>query len=129
MKQYGISKACNIIYSAEYNRRYSSKGVYSVSLHPGGIKTGLQKYNTYLDLFKYVPDIYCKTISQGAATTIRVAAINDTEFIKNGGKYFEDSNVASLWRSNQDLTDDKELGSLLYSVNEKFIKKGRMSEN
>merc|ERR1712154_460342 len=108
MRRYGLTKAANIIFAREYNRRYGSKGVYSVSLHPGSIKTELQRYNWLLNLWnKYVPDIGTKTIEQGAATQIRVAAMNDEEFIQNGGLYFEDCNVASLWRS--DILD-KELG-------------------
>eukprot|EP01084_Bolivina_argentea_P295203 508166_1 len=123
MRQYGLTKACNIIYSAEYNRRYSSKGVYSISLHPGAIKTGLQKHNLFLNLWnKYIPDIGTKSLSQGAATSIRLAAMNDDEFIKYGGKYFEDCNVASLYRN--DLLNEK-LGKLLFALNEKLVKEYR----
>ena len=41
---YGQSKTSNIYTANEIERRYGSKGVHGLSLHPGGIKTGLQKH-------------------------------------------------------------------------------------
>ena len=119
MQRYGLTKAANIIFAQEYNQRYASKGVYSVSLHPGSIKTELQRYNSFFSLWrKYMPDIGTKTIEQGAATQIRVAAMSDEEFMENGGQYFEDCNVASVWRS--DILA-KELGELYWKLSERMI--------
>ena len=39
---YGQSKTATIYMSNEIERRYGSKGIHSLSLHPGGIWTGLQ---------------------------------------------------------------------------------------
>lgn len=38
---YGVSKAANIVFTAEIARRYNDKGITSVSLHPGIIYTDL----------------------------------------------------------------------------------------
>ena len=119
MQRYGLTKAANIIFAKEFNERYLAKNVYSISLHPGSIKTELQRYNSYLRLLKYVPDIVAmKSVEQGAATQIRVAAMSDEEFIENGGQYYEDCNVASVWRT--DILD-KELGKLYWALSEKMI--------
>merc|ERR1712107_871710 len=110
MQRYGLTKAANIIFAKELNARLAANGVYSVSLHPGSIKTQLQRHNSVLRFWKaYAPDIGTKSIEQGAATQIRVAAMSDAEFIENGGKYFEDCNVASLWRPS---IWDRELGEM-----------------
>lgn len=41
-KAYGQSKTANIYMANEIDRRYGSKGLHALSLHPGGIMTGLQ---------------------------------------------------------------------------------------
>eukprot|EP01084_Bolivina_argentea_P033218 61471_1 len=126
MRHYGLTKALNIIYAKEYNKRYADKGVYAVSLHPGIIKTGLQRYNFYFNLMsQYMPSLPgMKTISQGAATQIRCAAMSDSEFKKNGGRYFEDCNSAILLRGDVIDNDEKsdELGKLFYDLSETIIK-------
>mmetsp|Transcript_33066 Transcript_33066/g.28979 ORF Transcript_33066/g.28979 Transcript_33066/m.28979 type:complete len:357 (+) Transcript_33066:84-1154(+) len=125
MQQYGLTKACNIIYGKEYNKRNSKDNVYSLSLHPGAIKSGLQAHNTYLNIWnKYWPaEFGLKSASQGAATQIRAAAMPEMDFKSIAGRYMEDCNVAELWRS--DIIDDEksnELGPLLYTLSEKILK-------
>ena len=125
--RYGLTKAANIIYSKDYNKRFKDQNVHSISLHPGVIMTGLQKYNYWLNwLTQVTPDVHfpwLKTTSQGAATQLRVAAMEDEEFIRNGGRYYEDCNVATLQRT--DIIDDgansDELGELLWTLSEKMI--------
>eukprot|EP01083_Nonionella_stella_P247035 856981_1 len=120
MQRYGLTKAINIIYAKEYNKRYSSKGVYSASLHPGVIKTGLQLSNFWWGLWnQFVPGIGAKTPSQGAATQIRLAAMSDEQFIANGGAYFEDCNPAKVIRTD---VNSEELGTLLWDLCGTFIK-------
>jgi len=130
--RYGFTKAANIIFSKEFNKRFRGRNVYSVSVHPGTIKTGLQKYNYWLNLANqiaetYIPEAllgaYLKSLSQGAATTIRVAAMPQEDLIENGGRYFEDCNVANMVRS--DIIDDgdnsDELGTLLWDLSERMV--------
>jgi len=115
-QQYALTKALNIVYAKEYNRRYHKDGVYAVSVHPGAIKSGLQRYNQWMRLLNdYVPDIKfaIKTRSQGAATQIRCAAMTDAEFMANGGQYFENCNAATIWRP--DVNND-ELGGLFWNL-------------
>lgn len=134
MQLYGLSKACNILFAREFNERYAASGIYAVSLHPGTVST---------ELFRDLPwiaqwiwnEVFGKTIfksmSQGAATTLRVLSISDDEFMQNGGCYFRDCNVAE-----QDLRGDlfpadvdkrsmpqKLLWDLTQSIKEKLIKR------
>ncbi|RYP10839.1 hypothetical protein DL764_000391 [Monosporascus ibericus] len=44
MQKYAVSKAGNILYSAEMARRYGGQGIVSVSLDPGNLKTDLQRH-------------------------------------------------------------------------------------
>lgn len=62
----------------EIENRYSSKGLHGLSLHPGGIWTGLQKYVAPEKMaeWKSIPDVdkLVKSESQGAATSV-IAAV------------------------------------------------------
>ena len=44
MVSYGQSKTANMLFSIGFNDRYAKEGVYSNSLMPGVIMTGLQKH-------------------------------------------------------------------------------------
>ena len=44
-----IDRACptpqaNVVFSSELHRRYAEQGIVSVSLHPGNLKTDLQRH-------------------------------------------------------------------------------------
>ena len=127
-ERYALTKVANIIYSKEYNKRFKDQNVYSISLHPGNFRSGIQR-NWYWGTLFYdnIPDglysMWFKTLSRAAATQLRVAAMDDEEFIKNGGKYYEDCNVAAPQR--KDIIDDgansDELGTLLWDLSEKMI--------
>jgi NAD(P)-dependent dehydrogenase (short-subunit alcohol dehydrogenase family) len=88
---YGQSKTANIWMASEITRRYGSKGLWGISLHPGGIMTPLAKHldASVLDRWS-APDTqkYMKSPEQGAATQT-IAAI---------GREFEGRGV--FWLSN-----------------------------
>ncbi|KAF3003771.1 hypothetical protein E8E13_009981 [Curvularia kusanoi] len=46
--KYGVSKAGNILHAIEYQRRYKDKGVVSIALHPGLLKSDLQRHAGWL---------------------------------------------------------------------------------
>ncbi|KAJ9604654.1 hypothetical protein H2200_010768 [Cladophialophora chaetospira] len=91
---YGQSKTATIYMSNEIDRRYGSKGIHSLSLHPGGIWTGLQ---IHMDTskFKGNRDIErtMKNCEQGAATTVWAAI--DREWEGQGGKYLSNCQNAA----------------------------------
>lgn len=42
--KYGVSKAGNYYYGTQFAKLYKNDGIISISLHPGNLKTDLQKY-------------------------------------------------------------------------------------
>ncbi|KAI0467692.1 short chain dehydrogenase [Xylaria cf. heliscus] len=93
---YGQSKLAQIYMANYVDRNFGPRGLHALSLMPGGIMTGLQKY---------VPDDvrrgwdeseetqnFLKSTEQGAATTV-VAAVSK-EWEGKGGKYLEDCMTA-----------------------------------
>jgi NAD(P)-dependent dehydrogenase (short-subunit alcohol dehydrogenase family) len=44
LPEYGVSKACNILFSRELARRWAGSGVISLAVHPGGIATGIWRH-------------------------------------------------------------------------------------
>lgn len=97
LKKPAQSKAANILFAYEFNRRYASHGITANCLHPGIIKTGMNDFHLAilvrftdfkeigrsLPLFSGRKYSYCiksavlsflstpfvKTVAQGAATT------------------------------------------------------------
>lgn len=130
---YGISKASNVLFAREYNRRYQSQGITSVSLHPGVIPTELSRnMSSWMSnaLKSSVARLFLKTIPQGAATTVRCVSLKDEEI--HGGHYYKDCNEANgqlhqQFRLNGDynkLKDDQvanDQAVLLWQLSEKLV--------
>jgi NAD(P)-dependent dehydrogenase (short-subunit alcohol dehydrogenase family) len=85
---YGQSKTADILLAVEAQRRWSGDGITANALHPGAIATNLQQHTGGLR----TPEPYRKTIEQGAATSVFLAASPLIEGV--GGRYFEDVNEA-----------------------------------
>ncbi|PRP87310.1 hypothetical protein PROFUN_01572 [Planoprotostelium fungivorum] len=95
-RAYGQAKTANIYLANEIERRYGSQGLHATSLHPGGIKTGLQKHVAAdMKRFENDPKVLAtiKTTAQGAATTVWAAI--GKEWSQRGGRYLEDMAEAS----------------------------------
>ena len=88
MRQYGLSKACNILFTRELARRLEGTGVTVNALHPGAVGTRLGRNNgwwataltTLLRPFFLSP-------AQGADTSIWLASSPEVAGIS--GRYFE----------------------------------------
>ncbi|MEU9239183.1 SDR family NAD(P)-dependent oxidoreductase [Streptomyces shenzhenensis] len=87
---YGQSKTAGVLLAVEAQRRWSGDGITANALHPGAIATNLQRHIGGLR----TPEPYRKTVEQGAATTVFLAASPLAEGV--GGRYFEDVNEAPL---------------------------------
>lgn len=103
---YGRSKTANILFAVEFDRRHRERDVRATAVHPGVIKTELdrhmkpdqldmvvQQINAQLaaegrELFQY------KTIPQGAATSIWAAIVASADEI--GGRYCEDCQASEV---------------------------------
>ncbi|GAQ02856.1 retinol dehydrogenase 12 [Aspergillus lentulus] len=88
---YAQSKTANIYMMNEIERRFAGRGLHGLSVHPGLIFTGLQKFvddGVMEEWRKPGMRPYLKTEEQGAATVV-VAAVG-REWEGKGGKYLED---------------------------------------
>ncbi|KAI1128902.1 hypothetical protein F5Y10DRAFT_164695 [Nemania abortiva] len=94
---YGQSKLANVYMANEIERRYGSRGLHGWSVHPGGIRTGLQRPNLH-DVFVLLKNgpihsyMYMQNADQGAATSTWAAVSRDLE--GKGGKYLEECQVS-----------------------------------
>ncbi|GME40305.1 putative short-chain dehydrogenase protein [Neofusicoccum parvum] len=90
-KGYSQSKTANIYMANEIERRFASKGLHGLSLHPGGIQTGLQIHidPKLKEQWSSNRDMMNGTVSpaQGAATQV-LAAVGK-EFEGKGARYLE----------------------------------------
>jgi hypothetical protein len=85
---YGQAKTANIWMANEIDRRYGSKGLHALSLHPGGIQTGLGKHVDSARMAQWNSEVmakYMKNPEQGAATEVYAAISKDWE--GKGGKW------------------------------------------
>ncbi|KAL0481225.1 short-chain dehydrogenase [Acrasis kona] len=121
---YAHSKTANILFSNELNERLKKHNVESFSLHPGGIRTPLQKELTLDEMIAHgwldkdgnpKPDIW-KTIPAGAATS--VFAATSSELTGKGGAYLEDCNITQTGTEN---SRDPENGRKLWALSEKLV--------
>lgn len=101
---YASSKTANTWFANHLERLHAAEGVHGISLHPGAINTGLQRFHSpeYQDFMKNaVPESEAphlmqtfKSIEQGAATTVLTAV--GKAFEGKGGIYLDDCQVALL---------------------------------
>jgi NAD(P)-dependent dehydrogenase (short-subunit alcohol dehydrogenase family) len=96
---YGQSKTANVLFAVEATRRWAGDGILANALHPGGIRTNLQRYvsDEELDRMRRAAagadaGPSWKTTEQGAATSVLLAASPLVDGV--GGRYFEDCNEA-----------------------------------
>jgi NAD(P)-dependent dehydrogenase (short-subunit alcohol dehydrogenase family) len=94
---YGQAKTANVLFAVEASKRWAGDGITANALHPGGIRTRLQRYVTEADLDRLRgqstdPIAAWKTPEQGAATSVLLAGSPLLDGV--GGRYFEDCNEA-----------------------------------
>jgi len=90
MTAYGQSKTATVLLAVEVTARWADDGIVCNALNPGAIATGLQKHTGGLR----TPKDFQKTVEQGAATSVLLAASPLVEGI--GGRYFENNNEADV---------------------------------
>ena len=94
---YGQSKTANVLFAVEATRRWADDGVFVNALHPGAIRTNLQRHVTQEQLDQMRAQtgggaVAWKTPEQGAATSVVVATSSVLEGV--GGRYFADCQEA-----------------------------------
>ncbi|RHZ71731.1 hypothetical protein Glove_255g7 [Diversispora epigaea] len=121
--RYCQSKLANILFSLELNKRLADKEVYVNSVHPGIVKTEIQRnlkdFKGYM--VKIIVGLFVTSAEKGAATSLYCAT--SPEIIEKNlrGKYFEpvgklvipkksgtDENLAlKLWKYSEELINKK----------------------
>lgn len=103
---YGRSKTANILFAVEFDRRHRARGVHATAVHPGVIKTELDRHMAPGDMDKVVEQINAmsaaagqpafryKSVPQGAATSVWAAFVASAE--EAGGHYCEDCRVSPV---------------------------------
>ncbi|KAH9847103.1 NAD-P-binding protein [Lenzites betulinus] len=115
MRLYSQSKFGNVVYSNELHRRYADQGIVSVSLHPGNLKTDLQRHASSIANVLVQPLLY--PAPMGALT--QLYAGTSAEGAKLGGQYLIP--WARVGRARKE-TDDAELGRKLWDWLEDAVK-------
>ena len=105
MIAYGRSKTANILFAVEFDRRHKHRGVRAAAVHPGGIKTELDRHMAAGELDALVASINAtlaeqgeppyefKSIPQGAATSVWAGVVADADQV--GGRYCVDCHVVT----------------------------------
>jgi NAD(P)-dependent dehydrogenase (short-subunit alcohol dehydrogenase family) len=103
---YGRSKTANILFAVAFDKRHRGHGVRAAAVHPGGIRTELDRHIDSSRLEKIVEEInqqlaaqgkalfQFKTVPQGAATSVWAAVVAPADEI--GGRYCENCHVGQI---------------------------------
>lgn len=114
---YAQSKWGNIVFANELARRYEAQGIISSSLHPGAIRTELQRHSPLSGVAKLLLDWVFWPAPYGALT--QLYAGTTPEGLELSGKYL--SPFARLSKSRAD-TQDEDAGKRLWAWLEEQVK-------
>ena len=97
---YAQSKTANILFTVEFNRRYSKDGIYANCLTPGTVATNLQRNMSHEDKIKMnvidengKPAERFRSVEFGANTNVWAAVAKELE--NRGGLYLENCSISS----------------------------------
>lgn len=114
---YGQSKLANVLFVRELARRMEAENshVKAYSLHPGAIKTNLQRHMGWMNIPFSLFSPLLKTQAQGAATTIVAATAPDIP----SGAYLADCKEAKSSAAGRDMS----VASALWAKTEELVSK------
>jgi NAD(P)-dependent dehydrogenase (short-subunit alcohol dehydrogenase family) len=133
---YGRSKTANILFAVEFDRRHRDAGIRATAVHPGIIKTELDRHMSEETLRQLIsslnasrpagaPEVRYKTVPEGAATTVWSGFVAAADSV--GGRYCEDCHVADLARAPgvregvQPYALDPETAKALWAKSEQMV--------
>lgn len=116
---YGQSKFANLLFAKELARRFAGSERTANAVHPGVIRTKLQRHMgaAMAVVFGMVGPLALKSVAEGAATEVYVAV--RPELAGVSGQYFADCNVSHP-RSD---AEDPELARRLWDASEQIVAK------
>jgi len=85
MREYAVSKLCNVLFAAELGRRLAGTGVTTYSLHPGVVAS--QIWRQVPQPFRWIVTRRMLTIEQGAQTSLYCAT--SPQAAEETGKYYD----------------------------------------
>ena len=107
---YGRSKTANILFAVAFDQRHRGRGVRAAAVHPGGIRTELNRHMDAAALGQIIeqmnkqlaaegkPPFQYKSVAQGAATSVWTAILGSPQEI--GGRYCENCHVGQVVADN-----------------------------
>lgn len=125
---YGRSKTANILFAVAFDLRHRGAGLRACAVHPGGVRTELDRNLDPLQVQARVEQINknlasegkepftYKTVAQGAATSIWAAVVASPEEI--GGRYCENCHVSQIVLDDQLISVNSE-GVRAYAMDPK----------
>lgn len=126
---YGQAKTANILFSVGLNLKLGKEqGVKSFALHPGSIRSGLQKYTTSEIIEDAINDMKSKgyeipkmkSLQQGCATTLR-AALDPGLGIEGSSVYLADCQIAEPGMAVMEWALDLGNARRLWSLSEEMV--------
>jgi NAD(P)-dependent dehydrogenase (short-subunit alcohol dehydrogenase family) len=110
LRQYQVSKLCNVLHARELARRYGSRGLEACSLHPGVIASNV--WRKVPQPFRSLMKLGMRSETEGAQTTLFCATSAD--LARLNGRYFDSCREREPSR----LAQDEELASKLWEQSE-----------
>lgn len=133
---YGQSKLANLYMALEIEKRYGAQGLHAWAVHPGGVRTGLQRFN-WSDFWMVLRSGVMASLNilaspeQGSSTTVWAAIGRELE--GKGGKYLERNQISGPARKGfSDLEPghaqwayDEHAASMLYDTSLQLVGIGK----
>jgi WW domain-containing oxidoreductase len=115
---YGRSKFANVLFAKQLARHFSGTARTANALHPGVIRTELQRHmpGFVSAAMSAIAPIAFKSVEEGAATQVYIAT--RPELADTSGQFFASCNIA---RARPD-TDDPELAARLWEESERIVR-------
>src|SRR5215469_6901474 len=115
MREYSVSKLCNVLFAAELGRRLAGSDVTAYSLHPGVVASEIWRRVPWPA--RQILTSRMLTIEQGAQTSLYCAT--SPEVLGDSGKYFDKCQVTQPGKA---VTS--ELAATLWDYSEKSVSTG-----
>lgn len=112
---YASSKLANIMFTRELQRRYGERGLTSLAVHPGGVRTQLGRDGDLGGVFGVAwraMQTFLLSPQQGAAPVVEAAV--EAGMREQGGAYFQ----RSRWHPGSAASQDAEAIAALWQVSE-----------
>ena len=113
---YGQSKLANILFTRSLAKRLENTNVIVNAVHPGSVRTELQRHSFAASIMRFFLSISWKTPEEGAQTSIYCAVSEEMEGVS--GKYLADCKIVKP--RTKEATDD-EIAERLWQVSAQMV--------